>query len=305
MRICLTILFVTTQVRFKNIEIPKHVYNGSFEYFISGGVAVFDCNDDDRSELFIAGGANPSQLFINTSGKDISFHSDTPIQLMLTGVTGAYPLDIDSDGLLDLAILRTGQDILLRGRPDCGFEPFPAILNFQSRQHWTTGFSATWESGQILPTLAFGTFIDYSNPDGLFRVCEPILLYRPRDRGYVSPVHLEPGYCSLSILFSDWARNGRADLRVSNDRHFYVDGGEEKLWAMEEIPRLYTQEDGWLSYSIWGMGIASWDMTGDGFPDVYLTSIGEQKFQILDISSGDPTWRNAADDRGNKCTQAA
>ena len=313
MRTCLTVLFVTTQmvaadtlpVWFENIEIPEHVHSGGFGYSTtvfgystSGGIAVFDCNDDDRPELFIAGGANPSQLFINTSEENISFYADTPIQLLLTGVTGAYPLDIDSDGLLDLAVLRIGQDLLLRGRPDCSFEPFPAILNFQSRHHWTTGFSATWESGQTLPTLAFGTYIDMGNPDGPFRACGPILLYRPMGRGYTPAVHLEPGHCSLSILFSDWARNGRADLRVSNDRHFYVYGGEEQLWAMEETPRLYTREDGWLPYSIYGMGIASRDMTGDGFPDIYLTSIGEQKFQILDTSSAGPTWHNAARDRG-------
>ena len=150
-----TVAADTLSVHFENIEIPEHVYNsnnGSLEYSTSGGVAVFDCNDDNRPELFIAGGANLSQLFINTSGENISFHADTPIQLLLTGVTGAYPLDIDSDGLLDLAILRIGQDFLMRGRPNCSFEPFPATLNFQSRHHWTTGFSATWESGQTLPT---------------------------------------------------------------------------------------------------------------------------------------------------------
>ena len=46
------------------------------------------------------------------------------------------------------------------------------------------------------------------------------------------------------MLFSDWSRSGRADLRVSNDRHYYTDasGGEEQLWRIEpgEPPRLYT-----------------------------------------------------------------
>ena len=135
-----TVATDTLSVRFETIEIPEHVYAGRFENSTSGGVAVFDCNDDDRPEIFIAGGENLSQLFINTSGKNISFHADTPIQLLLTNVKVAYPMDIYSDGLLDLAVLRIGQDLLLRGRPDCSFEPFPAILNFQSRHHLTTVF---------------------------------------------------------------------------------------------------------------------------------------------------------------------
>ena len=32
---------------------------------------------------------------------------------------------------------------------------------------------------------------------------------------------------------------------------------------------------------IWGMGIASHDLTGDGYPEVYLTSQGDNKLQTL------------------------
>ena len=44
-----------------------HVYDGEFEFFVGGGVAAFDCNDDGRDELFIAGGSNPSALYRNDS----------------------------------------------------------------------------------------------------------------------------------------------------------------------------------------------------------------------------------------------
>ncbi|NOD93569.1 hypothetical protein GS636_12310 [Ruegeria sp. HKCCD4884] len=283
--------------QFRGVDVPPQVYDGGWEHFVGGGVAVFDCNGDDRPELYAAGGSNPAQLFINLSETDVRFRADTPSALSLTGVTGAYPLDVDGDGQLDLAILRVGPDLLLRGGPDCAFAPF-TTLNFHSDDHWTTGFSATWESGQALPTLAFGTYVDRSDPDGPFETCGPTVLYRPDGEVYGAPIHLEPGHCSLSILFSDWARSGRADLRVSNDRHYYVRDGQEQLWAMEDTPRLYGQSDGWLPYSIWGMGIASRDLTGDGFPDVYLTSMGDQKFQTFDPSTAGPTWRDATYDRG-------
>ncbi len=282
---------------FVGIEVPEHIYDGGWEHFVGGGVAVFDCNGDSLPELFVAGGSNRSQLFHNTSQGTISFKVETPDELSLTGVTGAYPLDIDSDGLMDLAVLRVGPDLLLKGRPNCRFGPFDN-LGFLSEDHWTTGFSATWEDGQSLPTLAFGTYVDRFDPDGPFETCGPTLLYRPHGSGYQQPLHLEPGHCSLSILFSDWARTGRADLRVSNDRHYYVRGGQEQLWAMEADPRLYDLDEGWLPYSIWGMGIASRDLTGDGFPEVYLTSMGDQKLQVFDPSANGPTWRDATYEKG-------
>ncbi|WP_171123351.1 MULTISPECIES: CRTAC1 family protein [unclassified Ruegeria] len=283
--------------QFQKIDIGAHTYDGGWEHFVGGGVAVFDCDGDGLPELFAAGGTNPAQLFRNTSLDSVSFRADTPKQLSLTSVTGAYPLDVDNDGVLDLAVLRVGPDLLLKGESDCNFRPFDT-LGFQSVDHWTTGFSATWEVDQTLPTLAFGTYVDLRNPDGPFEACGPTVLYRPNGRSYQPPEYLEPGYCALSVLFSDWSRSGQADLRVSNDRHYYVRGGQEQLWAMEATPRTYSQKDGWLPYSIWGMGIASRDLTGDGFPEVYLTSMGDQKLQIFDPKTGGPTWRDATYDKG-------
>jgi hypothetical protein len=37
-------------------------------------------------------------------------------------VTGAYPLDVDGDGHLDLAVLRLGENVVLRGLGGCRFE---------------------------------------------------------------------------------------------------------------------------------------------------------------------------------------
>ncbi|MEM1351609.1 MAG: VCBS repeat-containing protein, partial [Pseudomonadota bacterium] len=285
------------EVRFKPVEMPPHSYAGGWEHFVGGGLAVFDCDEDGRPELYAAGGSNSAQLFRNTSKTDVSFVAETPLALDITGVTGAYPLDIDGDGILDLAVLRVGEDRLIKGLGDCAFAPFEG-LSFEAAGDWTTAFSATWETAQSLPTLAFGTYVDRSNPDGPFEACDTSLLYRPDGMRYKTPLALEPGYCVLSMLFSDWNRSGRADLRLSNDRHYFVRGGSEQMWAMEPTPRLYGATDGWSEFAIWGMGIASRDLTGDGFPEVYLTSMGDQKLQVFDGAANRPVWRDVTYDFG-------
>ncbi len=279
--------------QFIPVPMAEHIYGGGWEHYMGGGLAVFDCNGDALPELFAAGGEDPAQLFLNTTGADgtLSFVPDTPEVLALTAVTGAYPLDIDGDGTLDLAVMRAGSDLLLQGQGACQFAPF-SDLGFQSGDHWSTGFSATWEAGNTLPTLAFGTYVDRTDPQGPFGTCDDTLLYRPTDARYDAPVALSPGYCALSVLFSDWNRRGRADLRLSNDRHYYVRGGQEQMWAMEDTPRLYTEAEGWKPYALWGMGIASRDMNGDGLADVYLTSMGDQKFQLRNPAVPGPVWED-------------
>lgn len=64
------------------------------------------------------------------------------------------------------------------------------------------------------------------------------------------------------------------------------------MWAMEDTPRLYTEAEGWKPYALWGMGIASRDMNGDGLADVYLTSMGDQKFQFRNPAVPGPVWED-------------
>ena len=45
---------------------------------------------------------------------------------------------------------------------------------------------------------------------------------------------------------------------------------------------------------IWGMGIASQDLTGDGLPEVYLTSQGDNKLQSLASGPTQPAYRDIA-----------
>jgi hypothetical protein len=101
------------------------------------------------------------------------------------------------------------------------------------------------------------------------------------------------------MLFSDWNRSGQASLRVSNDREYYQ-GGQEQLWKVQpdQPAQLYTVEDGWKPLQIWGMGIASHDVDGDGYPDVFLTSMADNKFQKVEGNASRPSYIDQAYKRG-------
>lgn len=275
--------------QFRPVEMPvEHVYAGGWEHFVGGGVAVFDCSGDGLPELVAAGGQGPARLFLNRSagGKVAFVEGDFPEE---TGVTGAWPIDIDSDGEVDLVLARVGENRLLRGTGDCRFEPANAAWGFDGRDRWSTAFAATWEAGEAWPTLAFGNYVDRDNPEGPFEACDVNHLYRPQNGGYGEGEALQPGFCALSMLISDWSRSGVADLRVSNDRHYYVSGGTEQMWRLGEVPNLLGEAEGFEPVSLWGMGIASRDITGDGRPEVMLTSMGDQ---VL-MQQGESGWARA------------
>ena len=125
------------------------------------------------------------------------------------GVSGEfYPLDIDGDGNADLVVLRVGEVEVFRGLGSCKFERANARWNIPDSNEWHTAFSATWEKDQNWPTLAFGTYYDRSKPDFPWGTCTPGVLLRPDASGkkFAAPELLKPGYCALSMLFTDWNR---------------------------------------------------------------------------------------------------
>lgn len=288
----------------------EQVYDGPWEYFVGGGAASFDCNGDRMPDLLIAGGENPAKLFVNRSkaGGALAFE-EFPLDLSdkdRARVLGAYPVNIDNDAFMDVVLLRLGANIILKGEGQCKFIRANDRFAFDGGKAWTTGFSAIWEPEQTFPTLAFGNYVDRTLPGSPWGACHDNVLARPvsgssEKPDYSQALALSPGYCSLSLLFTDWNNSGEPALRITNDRQYYR-GGQEQMWQVSpgKPPREYTTRDGWRKVTIWGMGIAETDLNGDGMPEYALSSMGDTKLQALDPEAGEdePVYRDIAFERG-------
>ncbi len=280
-------------------------FSGDWEFTVGGGAAVFDCNDDGYPDVLLAGGTSLSTFYRNTStrGGALRFVAQKS-GLEFERVTGAYPIDIDSDGKQDIVLLRSGENLVMHGEGGCKFTRANEAWNFDGGDAWTNAFAATWEKGQTWPTLAIGNYVDRKEEISPWGSCTDNWLHRPAADGsakFAAPLALKPSYCALSMLFTDWNRSGTPALRISNDREYY-EGGQEQLWKMPPggAPSLYTEAEGWKYLRIWGMGVDSYDIDGDGYPDYYMTSMADNKLQTLEMPGPDarPSYKDIAYPRG-------
>ena len=148
-----------------------------------------------------------------------------------------------------------------------------------------------------MPTLAFGSYLV---PGG--DTCGDSRLVRPAPTGdvYAPPIaldarilHVVDAVQRLEPLGPNaicaWPTTGTTTSTVRSSC-----GGSRP----GEAPRLYTEADGWQPLQIWGMGIASQDLTGDGDPEVFITSQGDNKLQTLADGAAQPTYKDIALERG-------
>ncbi|MBU1305643.1 MAG: VCBS repeat-containing protein, partial [Alphaproteobacteria bacterium] len=277
-------------------------YDGEWFFMVGGGVAVFDCNADGYADMLLPGGTAPATLYrnIGSRGGALRFEA-TPSGLEIDSVSGAYPADIDSDGITDLVVLRVGENLVMRGLGDCRFERTNAIWGFDGGDAWSTSAAVTWEHDAAWPSVAIGNYIDREEELSPWGSCTDNWLHRPATgTAFAPPLALTPSYCALSMLFTDWNRSGTPGLRVSNDREYY-EGGQEQMWRLPPgaPPALLTEADGWKNLRIWGMGIASHDLDSDGYPEYFLTSMADNKLQTLASPAEDarPDYKDVAFDR--------
>ncbi len=279
-------------------------FDGEAEYLVGGGVATFDCDADGLPEIYVTAGVNKAKLYRNKSARGGAIKlMEERSGLELTNAIGAYPIDIDGDGNADLVVLRVGEVQLFRGLGGCRFERANDKWKFTSSNAWHSAFAATWERGQAVADAGHRHLCRSRQariPVGQLHAGRPVAPGRGRGRrlrtGHAADAR--PLRAVDAVLRLEPQRRAGAACqqrpRVLQGRA----GAVVEARARRGARRSYTPEQGWKPLQIWGMGIASADLDGDGYPEVFLTSMSDNKLQQLEAGAARPSYRDIAFKRG-------
>ena len=224
------------------------------------GVAVGDYDNDGYQDLYVtAYGAN--KLYHNNG--DGTF-TDVTEKAGVAGSgwsTSAAWVDLDNDGLLDLVVLRYLQ----------------------------------WDFDDIWCGEHKEGYRAYCHPD-LFQPVSP-LVYHNDGNGHFTEVSQKIGLSKpgkgLGIAVADYDRDGHIDLFVANDsmveflHHNKGDGTFEEVVLLSEV----SVDGDCRTYA--GMGVDFADYNNDGFPDLIITDLANQRYALY-LNSRDSTFSYAS-----------
>jgi enediyne biosynthesis protein E4 len=281
---------------------------------MGSGVALFDCDGDGRLDLFLVNGApypdpTPKGTIPQKTGpqywnrlyhqKSNGTFEDITEKSGLAGVgygMGVAAADYDNDGHEDLYVTGYGGNHLYHNNGDCTFTDVTAEAGVAGGG-WSS--SAAWVDldGDGLLDLVVLRYVTwdwddkwcgpqenrgYCHPD----VFEPIsmLVYHNDGNGHLTEVGHKLGLDkpgkALGIAIGDYDRDGRIDLFVANDSmpeflfHQKKDGTFEEVGLEAEVA---VDGDG---RTFAGMGVDFADYDNDGWPDLVVTTLANQKYAL-------------------------
>lgn len=278
-----------------------------------GGLALLDCDEDGRLDLFVPNGASldaPNagpgcRLFLGTD--DLKFRdatSEAGLNFRGWGM-GATAADADGDGHLDLFIAAIGPNALWLGDGQGRFEDGTQAAGLAHSAWAMTGAFGDLDLDGDLdlylvnylqfdfnapppPTSFLGVPV-FAGPVGL--AAERDLLYRNEGRGSFADVSsgsgcdAPPPAFGLGALIVDFDADGLQDIYVGNDSmpsYLFANQGEFTFRESGLTSGIAVDADGGAQAT---MGIAVADVSGNGLPDLFTTNF-ENDSNTLHINQG-------------------
>jgi hypothetical protein len=287
---------------------------------MGSGVALFDCDNDGRLDLFLVNGApftdpTPKGTIPQKTGpeywnrlyhqkKDGTFEDITE-HAGLQGVgydMGVAAADYDNDGYEDLFVTGYGGNRLYHNNGDCTFTDVTDKAGVAG-SGWST--SAAWVDldNDGLLDLVVLRYVKwdwddlwcgsrenrgYCHPD----MFQPIsmLVYHNDGNGHfteeATKLGLDKPAKALGIAIADYDGDGHPDIFVANDSmveylfHNKGNGTFEEVALESEVA---VDGDG-RTYA--GMGVDFADYDNDGFPDLIVTNLANQKYALYHNEHG-------------------
>jgi len=230
----------------------------------STGVAVGDYDNDGHDDLFVAGYGHSTLYHNNGNGT----FTDVTASAGVAGsgwATSAAWVDYDNDGKLDLVVARY----------------------------------MVWDFTDIYCGERKAGYRSYCHPD-LFPAIS-ILLYHNEGNGKFKDVtrqaHVDKPIKGLGIAIADYDHDGWTDILVANDSipeslfHNKGDGTFEEVGLVSGVGL-----DG-SGASFAGMGVDFADYNNDGWPDVIITDLANQRYALYE-NAGDGTFNYTTNSSG-------
>ncbi len=290
-----------------------------------GGVAMIDYDGDGRQDLYFVNGAalaDPMPAGRQPDKSDARFwnrlyhnngdgtFTDVTQKAGVRGHSygmGAAVGDYDNDGRPDLYVTNYGRNILYHNNGDGTFTDVTAKAGVAGG-----GWSAS------------ACFVDYDRDGWLDLVVSRYLQwdfstnpycgdYKPGGRGYCHPNQFQPvthllyhnnrdgtftdvskesgiasvpGY-GLGVTFDDYNHDGWPDLLIANDnspQQLFRNLGNGKFEEVAMASGLAYDDNG-RAFS--GMGVAFADYNNDGWPDVLITTLANERYALFENRKGE------------------
>jgi len=310
-------------IRFKQEASPT-----SKKYLLStmgSGVALFDYDNDGRLDIFFANGARiddpaPKGTIPKKDGPkywnrlfhqkaDGTFENVTEkAGLAGTGYsTGVAVGDYDNDGFDDLFVAGFGQSTLYHNNGDGTFTDVTATAGVAG-SGWAT--SAAWvdydNDGRL--DLVVARYMEWDFDDiycghreeGFRSYCHPdlfkpvsVLLYHNDGNGKFTEVAQKAGMGKpgkgLGLAIADYDHDGWMDIFLANDSIPEYLFHNKRNGRFEEVGLVSGAGLDGNGATYAGMGVDFEDYNNDGWPDVVITDLANQKYALY-TNAGDGTF---------------
>jgi enediyne biosynthesis protein E4 len=292
----------------------SHISTGEKRYIvesISGGVGLFDCDDDGRLDIVLVNGSSIDRFSKggdpmvtlyhqepDGTFKDITREAGLDRRGWGMGVAVA---DFDNDGKLDLFVTGYGGNVLYRNLGGCKFEDVTEKAGvrgggFSTGAAWgdydRDGYVDLFVSRYVHIDLAhmpeFGSN-KYCRYKGLLVQCGPWglegesdLLYHNRGDGTFEEVsvkagvHNQIGYYGLGVMWSDYDDDGWPDLLVANDsvpNYLYHNNRNGTFSEVGMLSGVSLSGDG---TQLGNMGVDFGDYDHSGRLSLFITTFQDQ-----------------------------
>jgi len=296
---------------------------------MGSGVALFDCDNDGRLDIFFANGApftdpTPKGFIPRKTGPEYwnsLYHQkpdgtfeDITEKAGLQGIgysMGVAVADYDNDGFEDLYVTGYGGNRLYHNNGDCTFTDVTEQAGVGG-SGWSS--SATWVDldNDGLLDLVVCRYVQWDWDDlwcgehreGYRGYCHPdvfqpitMLVYHNDGNGHFTEVShklgLDKPAKALGIAIADYDQDGRIDLFVANDSMPEFLFHQKKDGTFEEVgleSGIAVNAEG-QTYA--GMGVDFADYNNDGWPDLVITDLANQRYALYQ-NAGDGTFNYAS-----------